>query len=478
MSTRADQEKRNAALFSLAAAVALTALKLIVGVSTNSLGVLAEAAHSALDLLAALMTFLAVRISSRPPDKTHPYGHGKVENLSALAETILLLLTCGWIVNEAVQRLFFEHEQVNMSVWAIGVMVFSIGVDFTRSSHLKHVARKHKSQALEADALHFSTDMLSSLVVIFGLILVWIAEHLEAGSTLQRMLHKADAVSALIVACVVAWVSLSLGRRAVDQLLDVRDSTEIKLAEQAVAEVPEVVRLARLRIRDSGPYCFGDMTIILPAIYSLEEAHAVTEKVEARIRAVLPDADITVHYEPEENAAGEGSFMEQLHRSALRHGLDVHAVEAYQQNGPNGEKTFITLHAEVDGNMILQEAHAAVNAFEKELWAPGREIITHLEPYQERRTHTLVAPDQREAGTCAYLERKIAAIVQQDGVIDTFHRPHWLNTSQGLALSFHCCLPGSMTVRESHKRVTSLELIVKKACPEIVSLTIHADPSQ
>jgi len=168
----AQKEKREAALSSVVAALLLTGLKLAIGLLTGSLGILAEAAHSGLDLVAALVTFFAVRLSDRPPDEHHLYGYGKIENLSALIETLLLLITCVWIIYEAIQRLFFKSVEIEASIWAFAVMGISIVVDITRSRILYAAARKHKSQALEADALHFSTDIWSSSVVIVGLGLV------------------------------------------------------------------------------------------------------------------------------------------------------------------------------------------------------------------------------------------------------------------------------------------------------------------
>ncbi|MRR31299.1 cation transporter, partial [bacterium] len=212
----ATKEKNNAALSSVIAAVGLTTFKIIVGVLTGSLGILAEAAHSGLDLVAAMVTLFAVRVSGRVADEEHTYGHGKVENLSALFETLLLLATSVWIIYEAIQRLFFKSVQVEISIWAFLVMGTSIVIDFTRSRILYAAAKKHNSQALEADALHFSTDIWSSSVVIVVLILVKISEL----SPKLSFLHKADAVAAMGVALIVIYVSFQLGMRTVQALLD------------------------------------------------------------------------------------------------------------------------------------------------------------------------------------------------------------------------------------------------------------------
>lgn len=212
----ADSEKKSVALTSVLAAVALTTFKIIVGLMTGSLGILAEAAHSGLDLVAALVTFLAVRVSGKPADEEHRYGHGKIENLSALFETLLLLLTCVWIIDEAVQRIFFQNVAVEVSIWSFIVMGVSIVIDYNRSRMLSRAAIKHKSQALEADALHFSTDIWSSSVVILGLAAVWVGDRFPQ----LTFLHKANSLAALGVAIIVVYVSFQLGKRTVQALLD------------------------------------------------------------------------------------------------------------------------------------------------------------------------------------------------------------------------------------------------------------------
>src|ERR1043165_1513548 len=211
-----QREKRTVARNSLLAALGITTLKLIVGLSTLSLGILSEAAHSGLDLVAALITLLSVRVSDKPADAEHQYGHGKVENFSAFIETGLLLLTCVWIVWEAVRRLNGHHSvHIEPSLAAFVVMFLSMVVDWWRSRKLQVIAEKYDSQALEADALHFSTDIVSSAVVVLGLGLVWAGERWQVA-----WLTKADAVAALLVSVVIVYVSSRLARRTIDALLD------------------------------------------------------------------------------------------------------------------------------------------------------------------------------------------------------------------------------------------------------------------
>src|SRR5271157_4947249 len=208
-------EKKAVALNSIYAAVAITVLKVIVGATTGSLGILSEAAHSGLDLVAAAITYFSVRVSDKPADADHQYGHGKIENFSAFIETGLLLLTCVWIVYEACKRLFFHSVEIEPTVWAFLVMGTSMGVDFWRSRRLQRIADKYDSQALHADALHFTTDIWSSAVVIAGLALVLVGREYS-----HPLLKKADPIAALMVACIVVYVSWRLARQTIDALLD------------------------------------------------------------------------------------------------------------------------------------------------------------------------------------------------------------------------------------------------------------------
>jgi len=293
----AQKEKQGAALSSVAAAVGLTTFKIIVGLATGSLGILAEAAHSALDLVAALVTLFAVRFSGKPADQDHLYGHGKIENLSALFETLLLLVTCIWIIYEAVQRLFFRRVEIEVSIWAFLVMLVSIVIDYSRSRILYKAANKHHSQALEADALHFSTDIWSSSVVIFGLLLVKVSEWFPALSFLKQ----ADAIAATAVAGIVIYVSVQLGKRTLFGLLDAAPKGMVEKIQAVVEGQAGVIDCHNIRVRYSGPQIFVDAHILVSPQLSIVEAHDLTEKIEVKIQELIPGADITVHPEPKED---------------------------------------------------------------------------------------------------------------------------------------------------------------------------------
>ncbi|HNR71366.1 MAG TPA: cation diffusion facilitator family transporter [Verrucomicrobiota bacterium] len=289
-----SREKNSAAFNSVLAAFLLTALKVVVGLLSGSLGILAEAAHSGLDLAAATITLVAVRAAAKPPDRGHDYGHGKVENLAAFLETLLLLATCAWIVRESFLRLTVRQVQVDASVWAFAVMAVSIAVDVSRSRMLYRVAVKHRSQALEADALHFSTDVWSSAVVILGLVGV----RLAAWNPRLGFLRQADAVAGLIVAGIVMVVSGRLGLRAIQALLDSSPPGAGEQIKTVVTAMEGVVDCHAVRVRHSGPHYFVDLHITVDGEQSLRAAHELTERVEQAVAELFPEADVTVHPEP------------------------------------------------------------------------------------------------------------------------------------------------------------------------------------
>jgi cation diffusion facilitator family transporter len=278
--------KKKAAFTSVVAAVFLTLFKLTVGILTGSLGILSEALHSALDLVAAVVTFFSVRISDKPADKEHNYGHGKVENLSALVETILLLITCVWIIYEAINRLSTGSTHIEVTLWSYVVVIFSIVIDFNRSRMLYKVAKEHNSQALEADALHFSTDIWSSSVVLLGLILA------------NFGIYWADSVAALAVAVIVLSVSYRLGKKAVDVLLDKAPSGTVDVVHEIIKHYPEIFEVHSLKARTAGADTFIKFNIHLDPLLTLSQTHELCDKLENEIHSRIPRCEIYIHSEP------------------------------------------------------------------------------------------------------------------------------------------------------------------------------------
>src|SRR5271167_1337854 len=305
-------EKRAVAGHSVLAAIAITTLKIVVGVTTGSLGILSEAAHSGLDLIAAVVTFFSVRVSDKPADADHQYGHGKVDNFSAFIETGLLLLTCVWIVYEAVVRLFFRQVEIEPSIAAFAVMFISMAVDFWRSRALGRIATKYDSQALEADALHFSTDIWSSGVVVVGLLLVLLGRVYGV-----EWLRDADPVAALFVAGVVVYVSSRLARKTVDALLDAAPSGVRTSILAAIKNVDGLLEVDRVRIRRAGNRYFADLSIGLARNVTFQHSEQVVDAVTAAVHHVLPDSDVVVHSIP--RPAQRENIFDRVRAVATRH---------------------------------------------------------------------------------------------------------------------------------------------------------------
>src|SRR5579863_3830871 len=276
-------EKRQAALLSVGSALLLVSLKTFLVLRTGSLGVLSEALHSGLDLVAAVITFLSLRVSDQPADERHPYGHGKFENFSAFVETGLLLLTALYVIYEAFDRLFFHVVHIQPSVTAILVLLVALSIDITRAKKLSHVAHKYSSEALEADALHFSTDVWSTIVVISGIGLVWAGQKWNL-----PWLAYADALAGLAVAGVILWVGSRLGKRTLDALLDAVPEGLQDGITTAVRLMEGVISVERVRLRRAGNRYFVDATVSVPRTASLEQVHAWSDAIEQRVGEIVP----------------------------------------------------------------------------------------------------------------------------------------------------------------------------------------------
>lgn len=460
----ADHEKRWAALSSVLAAVFLTLLKLIVGVFTGSLGILAEALHSGLDLVAAAVTLFAVRVSGRPADREHPYGHGKIENLSALFETLLLLATCVWIIVEAVQRLFFKSVEIEASIWAFAVMLIAIVIDYGRSRMLYRVAKKYDSQALEADALHFSTDIWSSSVVIGGLVLVKLSQMLTI-----PWLVKADAVAAMGVAGIVVWVSLQLGQRTVTALLD---GVPASLRDEVThaARVPGVVEVTRVRVRRSGPEAFADVRLTVGRDQSFERTHDIAAAAESAVQRVLPGADVVVQVEPVK--ADHEGWVTNTRLLAARHGLGAHGIRIYDL-GMGGHT--MELHLEVSDELSLEQAHEEATGFEEALRStiPGiTQIITHIEP-----TGDAIARRESTTADEAQVRRVLEDLAETHG----FHcQPHEITLRKAgdeLQLAFHCTMDATTPIIEAHTLAERIEGLLRQEVPNLGRVVIHVEPN-
>ncbi|HEV2522733.1 MAG TPA: cation-efflux pump [Candidatus Acidoferrales bacterium] len=462
-----------AALGSVGSAIVLVSLKVFLAAATGSLGVLSEALHSGLDLIAAILTWLSVRVSDLPADSGHTYGHGKFENFSAFVETGLLLATSVYIIVEAFVRLLFKQVHLQPSALAMGILVLAMGIDVIRSRALSRVAREYPSEALEADALHFSTDVWSTLVVILGMGTVWAGQHWGI-----LWLESADPIAALGVAAIVIWVGSRLGRRTLDALLDVAPAGLQERVTREVAGLEGVLSTERVRVRRAGNKHFVDVTISVPRSASFEQVHAISDAVEQRVGQIVP-ADVMVHMEPRA-AAGEHLF-DAIRAIAARRGLSVHEISADQLEG----RLFIEMHLEVDEHLSLREAHRRATELEEEIRAlPGvggssggaaPRVNIHIEPLG---THIASVDGRRGemTGLGRAIEDYINTLPREYHELIDCHEVHVRQVEHKILASCHCAMDGSLPITQIHDVTGELEIRVKEKFPQIARVTIHPEP--
>jgi cation diffusion facilitator family transporter len=457
-----QREKKAVALNSIVAAVGITLMKVVVGATTGSLGILSEAAHSGLDLVAAIVTYFSVRVSDKPADAEHQYGHGKVESFSAFVETGLLLLTCVWIVFEAVKRLFFHSVDIEPSVAAFVVMGISMVVDSWRSRRLRRIAVKYDSQALQADALHFSTDIWSSAVVILGLILV-LASHKYS----LPWLAKADPIAALFVACIVVYVSSRLARQTVDALLDAAPAGVRNRIIEEVYRVDGVLEVERVRIRRSGSRYFVDVAIAMPRTVTFQKSEQVANEVSGRIRQLLPDADVVVNAVA--RASRQESLFDKIRAVATRNNLNVHDISVQDIGG----KLHVEQHVELDETLSLKNAHDRVTLLEAQMRRDVPEIssiLTHIEsePATIETTDGLLREPR--------FEQRLHAVAEGFPEVVDMHDLMFKRVGGRLYLSAHITMQDDLPLSRVHDIQTAVEGRFRQEVPELFRVLIHPEP--
>jgi len=456
-------EKRAVATNSLLAALAITTLKIVVGVSTGSLGILSEAAHSGLDLIAAAVTLFSVRVSDKPADADHQYGHGKVENFSAFIETGLLLITCVVIIYEACKRLFFHHVEIEPTLIAFLVMFVSMALDFWRSRALGKIADKYDSQALQADALHFSTDIWSSGVVAIGLLLV------VAGRKLGiPWLIESDPVAALFVAGVIIWVSTRLALKTVDALLDTAPAGARSQIINALRTVEGLLEVDRVRIRRAGNRYFADVSVGLARNVTFQRSGQVADEVTRAVHQILPNTDVVVHSIP--RAPFAENIFDRVRAVATRHNLNVHDVSIQDLDG----SLHVEQHLEMDERLPLKEAHERVTRLEGEIRQDVPEIasiLTHIE--SEPATIEQGEQMQRDA----HLEERLKSVSSEFPEILDMHDIEVKRVRDHVYVSCHCTFADDLPLARVHDVSTALEIRFKQEAPELFRVLIHPEPS-
>ncbi len=461
--SQASAEKRWVALVSVAAALAMTLLKAAVGFLTGSLGVLSDAAHSALDLVGAAMTFVSVRVSDRPADWNHPYGHAKVENISAFVETGLMAASALAISAEAISRIFFHPVTLKYSAWPFLVMGASIIVDLWRSRQLSAVARRHRSAALEADALHFASDIWTSVAVLVGLSASWLGTVGHVG-----WLRFADPAAALAVSMMILIFGWRLAWRAVGALTDaISPELHTRLIRE-LARTQGVLGIDQARVRRSGSAYFADVTLSLPRQLTFQRTEELVGEATAAVQRVLPDADVVIHTVPRSTVA-ESLFDKvkavAAHNNVLLHDVSIEAFE---------DGLHVEQHIEVKETMLLLEAHRFVHGLEQQIrneLPQVRSVLTHI----ESEPATIEAPVRVEQDR--RIEQRLRdAAVNVPEVVD-IHEVSVDRLGEHVHVTCHCTLPDATEMRRVHESITELEHRFKLECPEVDRVLIHPEPA-
>lgn len=464
--------KRSAALLSVFAALIITLLKLITGIFTGSLGMLSEAAHSGIDLCAAAITFFSVQVSDRPADEEHNYGHGKIESLSAFVETVLMLGSCVWILTEAIRRILF-HQNLSLvySAWPFAVLLLSITVDYSRSRTLHRVAVAHNSEALEADAIHFRTDIWSSFAVLLGLAATYAGKrwHLP-------FLELADPIAAIIVSAIILRVSWQLARRTIDALLDATpEETRAQTRRDLIrdlAAIDGVLSVDRVRTRRSGSSYFADVTLGMPRKLTFQRSEQITAAATAAVQRHLPGADVVVHSVPTASLAE--SVHDRIRAVAARSNLTIHDVSVQEFN----HQLHVEQHLEVDETMPLRDAHALATRLESDMRREIPEIatiLTHIE--SEPATIERPASLERDRQLEVRLRRAAAAFPEILDIHEVFVTRIPDHGNDRIQVSCHCTLPDDLPMAQVHAVITALEGAFKLDAPEVSRLLIHPEPA-
>jgi cation diffusion facilitator family transporter len=452
-----EKRKERAALWSIAASTGITLAKGAAGLATGSLALISDAAHSLLDVASTTVTWLAVRAAHKPADEEHHYGHGKVESLAALVQTAFLLLLSGAVAYEGIRRLASGDTEIEPSWTAAGVLVAAILVDAWRWLSLKRVARETASEALEADALHFSADLVNSVLVLIAL------------AAAAWGYPQADSLVAIGVALFIAFAGFSLARRTVDALLDAAPAGLADAIRMRAQGVAGVVAVERVRVRPAGGQVFGEVLVRVPRTLPLEKVAEIKNQITAAIRAEIPRAELTVSTEPTQ--LDDETVLERVLLIAAKRRLPVHHVMVQEVAG----RLSVSLDLEVDGRMSLGAAHGIASKLEaaiRDEFGPGIEVDTHIEPL---RVGALEGTDESEEVT-RRLARWLSDTAGEVGEVSDVHSVRVRRTSDGLIVNYHCRFDPSLTVANVHACVDEFERRFRAAHPEVLRVIGHAEP--
>ncbi len=450
-------EKQRVALFSLLASGGLALAKFAAAIASGSLGLLSEAFHSLMDFVATALTLLAVRVSDKPADDDHHYGHAKAENVVALIETGMLFAVTAWVTYEAVTRLMAGSHEIELSWWLFAIIIASIIIDYNRSRALKRTADKTTSAALAADALHFAADMWSSIAVLIGLTLVWLGYGF------------ADSVAALVVAVFVARAAYGLGKQTLNNLLDAAPvGTTAKISE-AVESVNGVLGIRQLRVRPAGPTLFVDLSIDVPRTLPTAQLDVIRRDVADGVSAIFENADISTQINPVE-LDSETAF-DKVALIADKHDLKVHHLAVQTLDG----RLAVSFDVEVDSATPLSLAHDKVTALENEIrdgLGANVEVESHIEPLEPR----LLAGAPPSAAIIKKVETALDKAARREPTLSDLHNIRVRTNAAGLYVHYHCRFTPELPIADVHAVTDRIEIALMGSLPAIKRVVAHAEP--
>lgn len=452
-----SEKKSSVALSSVFASLFLTISKFIVGVLTGSMGIISEAAHSALDLGAAALTYFAVNVGDKPADESHPYGHGKVESVSAFVETGLLFLTSFWIIYEAVKRLISNELEVEATWYAFAVVIISIIIDISRSRALNKIAKETSSQALEADALHFSSDIWSSAVVLLGLGLVLLG------------IKGADAVAAIVVAIFVLYAGYRLGKRTIDTLIDTAPEGMSDVVKEILSHAEGVIGVETVRVRPIGPTIFMEIAVKINRKLSTAKADEIITNAKELIRKKFPSSDIIIHTIPIQLT--NETIIDSIQILASRHNLSLHGIVVDKLDN----KKFVSYDLELPGTYSIKKAHDIATDLELDIQkeiGPEIELNTHLDPIltDEIKSKLLSKDDTIK------IETAIRKIGHDIGIIEEIHDIKIRKFEGKIFITLHCQSDPDMPLEKAHKSASKLKTSVMNEIQNVKNVIVHVEP--
>jgi len=457
------EKKIKVALHSLYAAVAITVIKLFAAYFSGSLAVLSEVFNSGIDIFVCLVTIISIKYSSRPPDEDHNYGHEKVENFSALFQVFILFITSAYIIYEAMQRLFSDRTvEVKISVWIFLALIVSMIIDFYRARILKKTARETKSNALEADALHFSSDILSSFVVIIGLLLVYL-----------NISKAADTIAALVVTGIIIYLGYKLSKKAIDSLMDRVPAGLYEKVKYETLLIKGVENIKSYRIRSSGSKIYIDMTIFISRLVPFSKAHDIMDGVERKIHELIENADVVIHSEPVET--NSETINDKIRMIVNDYGMKCHDIYSHKIDN----EIYSELHIEIDNTNDLTKAHNTVTEIEERI-KKDIDVISHIKIHIDEPSEIVF--DTRDiTQTSNEIVSKVKNILSECSDVISSDEIHVISTNGKIRVSMNCVFNNIHSLDEVHDIVTVLEskiyLGLKENYPKLSNVIIHAEPS-